>query len=525
MAGVSALFGALGLVFIAFGLVSLILYLAGAPSDLRWIVANFGIGVVLLGGGLVANAERIGERLRSSEGRRIGKYGTSAVAQTLILLAIIGLFAFLSTRYHHRFDITEAGVHSLSDRTEKVLGGLERDVEVVALVPTARQIIVRDLLSRYEYANPRFRVEYADPNTRPDLVESEAVTPERLESGILQISIGDSSVEVDEITEEKVTNALVQLTRSGERVVYFLVGHNEHPALGEGSEEAGGFSLARQALENENYRVETLLLAATGDVPEDAEVVVVAGATRPLLTEESRALERYLERGGALWVGIDPRANTNIGDDLDRWGVEVGEDIILDRVQGMFGRPMSPLAGEYANHEITRGLREATLFEGARSVQPQREAGGKFTAIVRTSDNSWAERDLERLFGEKLAEYGDDDLRGPVALAVAGSPLLDGDVDLPDGAEPRLVVFGDSDFASNQFIDVFRNRDLFVNSISWLIGDVEAISIRPPSSRASRLALSQSQFAWLSLLSLFVLPQIIMVVGVFVWWRRRTVAS
>jgi len=525
MVGVSALFGALGLVFIAFGLVSLILYLAGAPSNFLWIVLNFGIGVVFLGGALIANAERIRERVRSSEGRRIGKYGTSAVAQTAILLAIIGLFGFLSTRYHHRFDITEAGVHSLSDRTAKVLAGLERDVEIVALVPTARQIVARDLLSRYEYENPRVHIEYADPNTRPDLVEDESLTPEKLESGILRISIGDDSVEVDEINEEKVTNALVQLTRSGERVVYFLIGHNEHPVEGEGAEDAGGFSLARQALKNENYRVETLLLAATGEVPDDAEVVVVAGATRPLLPQESRALQRFVERGGALWVGIDPRANTNIGEDLARWGVDVGEDIILDRVQGMFGRPMSPLAGEYANHDITRGLREATLFEGARSVQPRREAGGKFTAIVRTSDNSWAERDLERLFNDKQAEYGGDDLRGPVALAVAGSPLLDGAAEMPEGVDPRLVVFGDSDFASNQFIDVFRNRDLFVNSVSWLIGDVEAISIRPATSRASRLALSQNQFAWLSLLSLFVLPQLIMVVGVFVWWRRRTVAT
>ncbi len=528
MVGVAALFGALGLVFIAFGLVSLVLYLAGAPSNFWWIVLNFGIGVVFLGGGLISNFDRIRERMRSSEGRRIGKYGTSAVAQTAILLAIVGLIGFLTTRYDYRLDITEARVHSLSDKTLRILDALEQDVEVVALVPTERQIVARDLLGRYEYASPRFRVEYSDPNTRPDLVENYTLTPEKLESGVLQISLGGESVEVDEITEEKVTNALVQLTRTGEKKIYFLVGHNEHPVEGEGAEEAQGYSLARQALINENYRVEPLLLAAKGDVPDDANVVVIGGPTRPLLAEETRALQRYLERGGAILVGIDPRANTNLGEALENWGIDLGDDIILDRVQGMFGRPMSPLAGEYGNHEITRDMREATLFEGARSVRARREAGGKFTEIVRTSRNSWAERDLEQLFQEKKAEYGEDDLRGPVALAVAGAPVLgDGSADTSgdDAREARLVVFGDSDFATNQFLDVFRNRDLFVNSVSWLLGDVEAISIRPPTSRASRLALSQNQFIWLSLLSLFVLPQVIMVIGVFAWWRRRTVST
>jgi hypothetical protein len=51
---------------------------------------------------------------------------------------------------------------------------------------------------------------------------------------------------------------------------------------------------------------------------------------------------------------------------------------------------------------------------------------------------------------------GPDDLQGPVPVAVAGRPKLPdeaaGDGAKSDGQEPRLVVFGDSDFASNELI-------------------------------------------------------------------------
>ena len=198
-------------------------------------------------------------------------------------------------------------------------------------------------------------------------------------------------------------------------------------------------------------------------------------------------------------------------------------------MQGLFGQAMSPLAGEYGDHEITRDMREVTLFPMARSVKVHAPAdGANLVEIVRTSKNSWAERDLDVLFSQGRAELGDDDLAGPVPIAVAGRPKVDGAAPPAEeaageskAAEPRLVVFGDSDFASNQALDAYRNRDLFVNSVNWLLGDVEAISIRPNKSRASRLTLSTEQLSEIRYLSLFVLPEAIAVFGVLAWWSRR----
>ena len=325
----------------------------------------------------------------------------------------------------------------------------------------------------------------------------------------------------------------MKLTRQGTKKVYFLEGHGERSVKGEGAEGKEGFSRAAEALRNENYQIESLVLGQKGDVPEDANVVVVAGPTRMLPEEEHAALERYLERGGSLLLLVDPRSKTDLGTDLERWGVSLGDDVVIDRMQGFFGRAATPFAAEYGAHPITEGLSEVTLFHVARSVRATEAAHSRYVEIVRTSPDSWAESDLEAFFGEGKAELSDADRKGPVPLAVAGKPLVKGagDSATPSGppkteegksqSGPRLVVFGDSDFAANQLLDSYRNRDLFVNSVNWLLGDVEAISVRPNKSRPSRVELSTEQLSSIRYLALFVLPEAIAFLGVFAWWSRR----
>lgn len=524
MTKIPTLLGALGLVCLGFGLLSLILALFGAPTKDVWILGNFVVGGVLLVSSVATNIERIRERVSSSEGKRIGKYGTSAVAQTAILLLIVAMLAFLANRYNHRFDLSEGKVHSLTSQTLNVLETLDRDVVATGFYRSVEQVHKGDLLDRYSYQSERFKYQIVDPNARPDLIETLGVNQDQAAKGALHIKIGEESLVLDEVSETTLTNALVKLTRTGEKKIYVVTGHNERAIEGEGAEEPSGYARAAEALRNENYRIETLFLATVGNVPDDADVVLLIGPTRLLQATEQRALERYLAADGALYVSVDPRAKTNVGESLKTWGVDLGDDVIVDRQFSLNGQPTAPLATFSRSHEITQAMREAAVFPGARSVDARRDGGGKFTGIVETSETSWAETDLEEIRRSGKASRGDDDRGGPVSVAVAGSP---GTSDAGDEGETkaRLVVFGDSDYASNQGIDVFRNRDLFVNSVNWLLGDIEAISIRPGSARASRLLLSKAQFDVLRPLALFVVPELILVIGVFVWWRRRAAAA
>jgi hypothetical protein len=69
-----------------------------------------------------------------------------------------------------------------------------------------------------------------------------------------------------------------------------------------------------------------------------------------------------------------------------------------------------------------------------------------------------------------------------------------------------MVVFGDTEFADNQNINTFFNRDFYINSLDWLAGEENSISIRPRSLRASRFRLTVDQFGVVFALSVLLLP-------------------
>ena len=322
------------------------------------------------------------------------------------------------------------------------------------------------------------------------------------------------------------------------KTVYFLAGHGEREIEGRlrerdarnGSGDSGlfaegpdTFGRAADALGNETYRVESLLLATRENVPEDASAVVIAGPTRPMLPAEITALKRYVEAGGGLFVAIDPQSQTNLYDLLSVWGIELGDDVIVDRALAVFGQATTPIAGEYdGRHPITSRLREPTLFPQARSVLiSDAAAEADYATLVKTGSESWAERDLDAWRETGRPQFGDGDLEGPVPVAIAGSPHVESAPGTPPSSMGRIVVFGDSDFVTNEFIDALRNRDLFVNSVNWLAGDIEQITVRPNVSRSSSFQMTQDEFRVIQTLSLFVLPEAIAILGVIVWWLRR----
>lgn len=524
----SSLLGSLGAVAVLFAILSFLVQLLSGPvliwDELIWSIGNLVVGLVLLGVALFSNLEAFRERMRTGEARRAGKYGTSAVASAGLMIALLGLLAFLSTRYHTQWDWTTSKEHSLSSQTEQLLAGLETDLEITGVYSPLAAVPAKELVERYRLASERVKVEWVDPERQPGRLADLGILPERLQGGLMHVELGAESVDVRELGESELTNAILKLTRQERKKVVFVVGHNERPIEGDGADAAEGYAFAREALANENYQVETLLLASAGDVPEDADVAILAGPTRPLLEVEHAALRRYVERGGSLLIMIDPRAKTDLYPALAEWGVEVGEDVVVDLVGGMVGTPTTPFAKDFGPHPITDALRGFTIFEFARSVKPAPAAHGAFQSLVRTGKDSWAETDLERLEAKGEVGFDPEDGAGPVTLAVAGTLSLaaaEPEDEAGDPPQARIVVVGDADFASNQLLGAYVNRDFFVNSVNWLLGDVESISIRPKTGVPSRLQLTTENFLDLRYASLFVLPEAIAVLGVIAWWRRR----
>jgi ABC-type uncharacterized transport system involved in gliding motility auxiliary subunit len=527
MTGLAALFAGLGIVTIGFGVLSALMALVQPYTDRFLILGNIIIGVVLLGAAIFMSLDSIRERIHSGGTRRAGRHGSSAIVSAVLGIVILGFLGFLSTRYSHRFDVSEAGVHTMAPQSMELLEALEQNVSITAFFTEAEAPPIRDLLDRYAYGSERIKLRFIDPNASPGLVEELGITSEDLARGIARFSLDSGeALSLSEFSEPDVTNALRKLVMSTGKTIYFLEGHNERPITPRAGEEeafASGpdeFGRAADALRNETYQVEPLLLTTLSDVPADASAVVVAGPTRPLLASELSALERYVVGGGALFVAIDPRAQTNVFGLLEDWDIHLGDDVVVDQALAVYGQATTPIAGEYdGRHPITAPMREPTLFPVARSVEPGPDSD--YSILVKTGPESWAERDLDAWRDSGRAEFGANDLAGPVSVAIAGVPRAS----TPNGEAVagvgRVVVFGDSDFASNEFFDALRNRDLFINSINWLAGDVEQITVRPNVSRASSFQMSQEEFRAIQYLSLFVLPEAIAIFGVVTWWLRR----
>jgi ABC-type uncharacterized transport system involved in gliding motility auxiliary subunit len=512
-----SLFGLLGLVFLGFGFVG-----SAFVALTDWfVVANLLAGAGLMIAWISFGAEGLG----SLVGQRSTRYGASAAVYTLLFVGLVGMLNYLGVRYHHRWDITEAGVYTLSPQSKKVVEGLEQPLVVTAFVEGGINPTLESLLDGYRYANPaKVETKLVDPDKEPALVETMKITT----VPSVNLQYGKESFVVTQPTEETITNGIIRVSRSGKKLVYFTEGFGESPIAN--ADDPRGYSAAKLALEQENYEVKTVLLPSVEQIPDDASVVVLAGPTRPLTDVALAALEAYLKRGGHLLAMVAPgQGGDGLRDLLARWGVQLGNDIVIDREVRLFEGPrlgVVPLSRDYGQHPITEGFKDFTVYPQTRTVEPiaQVKPGLTVTSLVKTSDSSWAETDLDGVLKQGVAALDEGDRKGPVSIAVAvDAKLKDLGVEPPAGVtDARLVVFGTPLFADNQELAQSRlNADLFLNAVGWLVGQEELVSIRSRSVRASRAELTPVQAVRIFYLSVLIIPELLIAIGIVVWWRRR----
>jgi ABC-type uncharacterized transport system involved in gliding motility auxiliary subunit len=507
-----------GLVFLLFAFVALFV---GAGRV--WIYAHFAIAAALLLYSATTSMGQLRERLSRGSTRRSARYGGNLIAQTVIVVAILGLVAYLSVRNPVRWDWTDAAVHSLTQASADVLGAIPEgsEVEVLAFFASGSEAQAEDLLDQYTYRSDRIRVRFVDPNARPGLANRFEIRA----NGVVIVCAGPceaprATARVTEATEEQITKAIRSVI-SSRKSVYFLTGHGEADVDDSG---ASGLSQLKKALEDENLAVEPLLLANLEDVPSEADAVVIAGPDRSLLDRELDALGRYLEQGGGVLVLVDPIVVTHLEERLLEWGFDVGNDVIVDQQIQLFAGPqlgIQPIVTDYGDHAITADMAgQPTLFQLARSVRGV-DGDESVSELARTGQASWAETDVDRFVAESKVQLDPTDLAGPVPVAAARSMAPAGGGAGRDGAG-RIVVVGDSDFARNRYVSEFYNADLLLNAVNWIVGEESFITIDRKLPRASVAVFTNQQFQTFRYLALFVAPELILLIGIAIWWRRRT---
>ncbi len=517
----SQIAGLCGIVLLLFGLAEFLF----SQAFSLYTITHFTIGAGMVLFSLIFNFGGVW----SSLGARSTRYSANAVLYSIIFLTILVLVNWMANKHSWRKDLTEAGLFSLSSQSQKILKNLEAEVEVLAFFQESKGTRLEDLLRNYAHTSPLFSYQFVDPVKHPEKAKAFEVNS----SDILVVKSREQNTKIVGITEEDITNAILKVTKHDEKKIYFLTGHGEPDVK---DEEESGFQYISKALENERYVIESLKLYMQKDVPADCSVLVVAAPEKVLEQTELDAIERYLNKGGDSLFLMDPTNSKGLDKFVKKWGVEVGNNIVVDQVLRLFYGPslgVDPVVENFGDHKITAEFEGQTLFHLARSVDVAQDLPDGVTAVslAKASENSWGETDLDRFYEKSEVSQSLEDLAGPVSIAVAltakteetaGTNSQEGaETDTSRQNETKMVVFGDSDFATNQYLIKMYNGDLLLNVFDWLAGEEEMISIRPKTSKGSKVAMTPQQTRDIFYMSVLILPEILLLLGLAIWWRRR----
>lgn len=461
--------------------------------------------------------------------KRSTKYGANVTVMIILVLGIITVVEAISARHSYRWDLTKDKLNTLSEQSIKILKSLDRDVQATVFFPKGQERGINEVLDRYAYYSPRFKYEIVDPDQNPGRARAYEIR----DYGTIVLESGDNREKITDTSEEAITNAILKVVREGKKVIYFLTGHDEGNLNESG---ARGYSQAKKAITDKNYEVKELLLLREDRVPSDTSVLIINGPKKDLLPKELESLDNYIQQGGKLLVMLDPENTSSLVTFLEKYGFKVGNDVIVDRLSRIFGAdPTMPVVSQYEPHEITGNFQIASFFPWARSIGVLEQLPEGITAqsLAKTGPESWGETDIGELKRGTAHFDANKDLKGPISVAAVATVEIkeeSGEVTSEEKTEEpearntkkaRIVVYGDSDFASDTGLNLSGNGDLFLNTVSWLAEEETLIAIRPKQHQAQPIIMNMVQGRLMFWVPVIFLPAAVLVAGTTIYIQRR----
>lgn len=466
--------------------------------------------------------------------KRSTQYGSNMVLMVIAVLGVLILVNYIAGKELPRTDVTKNQQYTLSDQSKKILSGIEDEIKVVAFYQgdSSLRSTLEDLVTEYQSVNENITLDFVDPDREP----AKARLYNVIQYNTIILEKGEKRETVLTATESDLTSGILKITRDERKKVYFIEGHGEKDI--EGTEENTAYRLVKQELEKQVYDVAKTSLVAEGGIPEDADVVVLAGPRVAISDQEKDVLRSYInDRNGRILMLLDPlldlgtdvNAETGVGltEFLAEFGIEYGDGLVVDRQANYFGDASSLVVVDYATQQITQGLDRVLLPVVAKVGQAENiPENWQVTELMNSTIDSW----LENNKTATVADFSEgEDEQGPISLAVAAQeidPVADKEAE--EGAEAeekaRMVVIGDSDFAVDPFVNpnlgVF-NVELLVNSVNWLAAEEDLIAILPKEPQRAEVALTGSQSQVIFYSTVIGMPLVVGLVGVVLIVRRK----
>lgn len=450
-------------------------------------------------------------------GRALRGWGLLAV-QVAALLFVVACLQIVADRTNRRFDLTASGALTLSPLTQQVLDELEAPLRVTVFYDRGNRGHYATLLKRLVAASPRVEPALHDLDRYPERARSMGVDG----YGRAVVEYAGRRVVVPATTEGELAGGILRVVRGRARRVAYTGGHGEREPGG-GADSHGRLA---SALAAENYVIEPLGLE-DGDVPAGTDVVVVAGPRRDFSPQAVARLAAYLHGGGSVLLLLDPGGLANLRAMLARFGVALGDDLVVDRERRILATDGLAAVVEFFKQDnaITGStaspIDEGVVLPSARTVEMgAAPAGVRGGSIARTGDTAWAMADAERARRGEEPAAAAGDRQGPLDVVV----MLE--VPGAGGRDGRLVVVGDADFVSDAYFDLLGNANLALNAIAWLAredvlaGDREK-RIPEVERPLSPLVLTEAQSRGLLMAMVVVQPALVLALGIAVVGRRR----
>ena len=496
----------LGIAFSVAGIVVFVITLTWTLTS----ISLLGLGIVLIVTWLILINKNKAVWLK----RRSAKTSIKVLSTTVIIILILGLINFLAIRHSARWDLTEDKINTLAPQSQEIVKDLPKTLKVWVFDRQTNPTI-KSLLEKYQNYSNNFQFEFVNPEQKIGLAEQfkvQSLGEIYLEYGDKkqQLIIPEATLEAD-LTESQLTNAIAKIKRDRTYNIYFLQGHGEASLAA----TEGGFSQAIKSIEARGYEIETLNLINNQKIPDDADLIVIAGVTKKLFPAEVNSLQQYLNNGGDLLLMLVPNIQSGLDSLLKEWGIELDDRLIIDasgrgNILGL--GPAALIVNNYGEHPITNDFRDGiSIFPESRPLKVVEQEAIQSTPLIITSDKTWAESNLTT---EEITFNPQEDLPGPLNIAIALSRS--------QPTRSRMVIFGSTTFASNGWLEQQLNKDILINSINWLLTENTAdILVFSQEITNRRFNLSPFQAELIIWLAVRIMPLMALVAGGIIWWKKR----
>ena len=538
-----------GLVLIAGLMLLAASLIASSLSVNSQLVSNLLLltGLLLSGFALFSLRDDIGQLFRES--RR------EMLLTTVGLIGILVAVAWLTALHPLRMDLTANREYSLSPQTVKMMQSIDKPVHITFFHDRGMRETV-ELYELFAAQNDKITVEFFDPMINPAQAKLRGVEF----AGTALYESEGRKLTINGPTETDIANGILRITQAKQQIACFVDGHGEPDPFSleshdhmEGDaghshgletkfvqHERHGMAKARGGLEAMNYVVEKVSLLKTDAELSRCAVLIVAGPQSPLLDAELRSIDRYLDEGGNAMFMIDPFVKTGLEAVIRKFGIELGQGMVIDEASHFWADPSTPAVTDYNRHEITSKL-PLSFFPGVRPLMPTKEPvpGVQVRQLVNSSAKSFANADKMRIdyksgkngyapqtlmatarINPKMVESGETLLK-----RLRGEETEDAKAPAPEKIiarkEARIVVAGDADFATNSFYHVLGNGALFLNAVNFLASRENLIGLEPRTYDLPYISMTNTQMKGTFILSIILIPLLMAAVGVAVWWRRR----